>query len=345
MTNALDLLYGGNELKPNFSAEQMKADRLASEFIDQLNEWHAKPEAWDKETPKQLMRDYLEVKSIYPKKPYFSPSAATACPRELYEKGIGSKRDISGQQPHQKRWTNIGTKVGDMVQEDMLKIAKQWSDAPFQIERTDAGYPAFEEFVAGNFPVSVDGQAFNLYGMCDGIMRYTNKETGEILRVGLEVKSKQTTPAMTSSSSMREANDKHIAQCKLYSLMYEVDYYIILYVNCAHKSWQISDEDFAKTPDIRAFGFHFTDEDRYNTLKPLAEVRKSIVEKKAPLPDLSKFTFNGFKEAIAKSLTADEFSQLEKQVKLAQKSGLKPFEIRGYEESFNKLEELRKYFS
>lgn len=340
MTTALEMLYGSTEAIPNFSEEQAYADRLADEFVAQMNEWHSRQEPFDKEVPRQLMRDYLAIKDVWPKKPYFSPSAATACPRELYEKAVGSKRDKGGQQPHQKRWTKIGTKIGDMLQEDLLLIEKHWPDAPFQIERTEAGYPAFEEFVAGNYPIAVDGEAFNLYGMSDGILNYRDKETGEIVRVGLEVKSKQTTPAMTSTHTMKEANEKHIAQCKLYSLMFNVDYYVIIYVNAAHKSWTISDEDFAKTPDIRAFGFHFTDDDRYEALKPLAEVRKAVREEDAPLPDLTKFTFNGFKEAIAHSLTDSEWQALEHQVELAKKSGLKPFEIKSYVDALETLKSL-----
>lgn len=339
--DALEMLYGGENAIPNFSEEQQYADLLASEFINQMNEWHSRAQPFDKKVPKQLMRDYLAVKDVFPSSPYFSPSAATACPRELYEKGIGSKRDKGGQQPHQKRWTNIGTKVGDMLQEDLLLIEKHWADAPFQIERTEAGYPAFEEFVAGNYPVSVDGVSFNLYGMSDGIMTYTDRETGEIVRVGLEIKSKQTTPAMTSTSSMREADPKHIAQCRLYSLMFNVDYYIIVYVNCAHKSWSMSPAEFEKSPDIRAFGFHFNDDDRYQTLKPLADVRKRIIERDPPLPDLTKFTFNNFKEAIARSITDEEMALLAEQVELAKSSSLKPFEIRNYVEAYEKLEKLR----
>lgn len=339
--NALEMLYGSTEAIPNFSEEQRFADRLAEEFVAQMNEWHSRPEPFDKEVPHQLMRDYLAIDAPFPQKPYFTPSAATACPRELYEKGIGSKRDKGGQQPHQKRWTKIGTRIGDMLQEDMLLIEKHWPDAPFQIDRTADGYPAFEEFVAGNYPVAVDGEAFNLYGMSDGIMRYTDRETGEIIRVGLEIKSKQTTPAMTSTHTMREANEKHIAQCKLYSLMFNVDYYVIVYINAAHKSWSIDDAEFTKTPDIRAFGFHFTDDDRYAALKPLADVRKMIREETPPLPDLTKFTFNGFKEAIARSLTDAEWAALEHQVELAKKSGLKPFEIKQYVEAYETLKSLK----
>lgn len=339
--NALEMLYGGEDMVPNFSEEQRFADRLAEEFVAQMNEWHSRPEPFDKEVPRQLMRDYLEVSAPFPQKPYFTPSAATACPRELYEKGIGSKRDKGGQQPHQKRWTKLGSAISDVMQQEMLMIEKHWPDAPFQIERTSDGYPAFEDFVAGNYPVAVDGEAFNLNGMCDGILRYTNKETGEIIRVGLEIKSKQTTPAMTSLHTMREADPKHIAQCRLYSLMYELDYYLIVYVNCAHKSWNMSVEDFAKTPDIRAFGFHFTDDDRYAALKPLAEVRKMIREETPPLPDLTKFTFNSFKEAIARSLTGAEWAALAKQVELAKKSGLKQYEIKNYVDAYETLKSLK----
>lgn len=341
MTNALDLLYG-NAPVPNFSAEQTKADAIAAEFIATLNDWHARPEKWDAELDKQIHAWYANPPKVWPSKPYFSPSASSNCPRELYEKAIGSKRDEGGQQPHQKRWTNLGTAIGDMIQRDLLFIGKHMPESAFKFAFNEDGTPLFEDFSARNVPVKIGDEAFNLYGMCDGIMEYTDHETGEIIRVGLEIKSKQTTPARTSLASMKEAEEKHVAQCTLYSLMYGVDYYVIIYVNAAKKAWTMTDEDFEKTPDIRAFGFHFTDADRGAILEPLAEVRKAVREGKPPAVDLSKFTFNGFKEAIARSLTDDEMDALGAQVELAKKSSMKPFIVRGYEEGYAKLKEMRK---
>jgi hypothetical protein len=88
-------------------------------------------------------------------------------------------------------------------------------------------------------------------------------------------------------------------QCVAYSIMYGVDYYIILYVNTAKKAWVMSDADYEATPDIRAFGFEITDADRIELLDSFAEIARCINEDIPPALDLSRWTFNNFKTACA----------------------------------------------
>src|SRR5690625_6351861 len=90
-------------------------------------------------------------------------------------------------------------------------------------------------------------------------MEYITDEI-EIIRVGLEVKSKQTTPAQTSQYSMMSPDQSHALQVVAYAHMFDVDYYVILYVNYAKQRWFMTDEEYAKTPDIRAFCARITDE-------------------------------------------------------------------------------------
>ena len=312
----------GMEADPEESRELTFVEQIADDFTTMLNDWHSRPETWDSSIDEQIHKWYANPPKVFPKRPYYSPSAATACARELYEKGIGSKRDIQGQPPYQKRWTQIGTAVGDMIQRDLLFIEKHMEGAKFRFLRNGRGEPMFEEFSKVNVPIELpDGTLFYLYGTPDGIMEYTAAD-GQKYRVGLEVKSKQTTAARTSLYSMRAPEDKHVAQCHGYSIMYDVDYYIILYVNCSKKAWSMSDEDFEKTPDIRAFGVEITQHDRNALVERLAEVQRMINNKKPPVPDLTKWTFNSFKTAIAQSITEDELQFLESQVELAKKSGL-----------------------
>jgi len=313
-------------------------DKVAKEFTDMLNDWHSRPETWDNELDSQIHAWYVNPPKVFPKKPYFSPSAADACYRELYEKGIGSKRDVTGQQPHQKRWTSIGTAIGDILQRDILFIEKHMEGARFRFERNNRGEPMFEDFAKKCVPVTVGGVKYHLFGAPDGIMIYTD-ENGEQHRIGLEIKSKQTTPARTSHSSMKGPDEKHEAQTIGYSIMYGVDYYLIVYVNTAHKAWSMTDADFEATPDIRVFGVECTDHRKAKLLEDLAEVQRKINEGKAPMPDLTKWTFNGFKTAIAASITDEELAQLEAQVKLAEKSRLPDFKKRAYASAY---EDLRK---
>ena len=334
------MLYGGVEEEVEESRELTFAEKIADEFTTMLNEWHSQPETWDNEIDKQIHKWYSNPPQVFPKRPYFSPSAATACPRELYEKGIGSKRDIQGQPPYQKRWTQIGTAIGDMIQRDILFIEKHMEGAKFRFLRNGRGEPMFEEFAKVNVPIELDdGTLFYLYGTPDGIMEYT-AEDGQKYRVGLEIKSKQTTAARTSLYSMRAPEEKHVAQCHGYSIMYDVDYYIILYVNCAKKAWNMSDEDFEKTPDIRAFGVEITQHDRNALVERLADVQRMINAKTPPMPDLTKWTFNSFKTAIAQAITDDELQFLESQVELAKKSGLSEREKAEYVTALDDLKTI-----
>lgn len=300
--------------------------KMSADFVALLDDYYSLPEAWNNELDRQLHEWYADVKPVYPKRPYFSPSSVNSCPRELYAKGTGAKRDNFRRQPHQARWQRQGTVTGDYIQRDILNIEQKYEEMtgnvpPFRFLTTKDGKPAFEDFAKHNRKAMIDGVEFYLYGAPDGIMEYTT-DNGDKIRVGLEIKTKQTTPARTSQYSMRQAEESHVKQCVAYSYMYVVDYYVILYVNTAKQRWHLSDEDYAKTPDIRAFAYHITDVDRYYLLAQLADVQKAIIKRKPPALDIDKWTFNNYKTAVAKSLTDEEVQDLEKLRKATISSGL-----------------------
>ncbi|GGF88206.1 hypothetical protein [Paenibacillus abyssi] len=284
--------------------------------------------------------------------PYFSPSSANADPRGLYEKLRGAKRDGGGQPPHQGRWTRVGTAIGDMIQRDILFAEKHYEaltgDKPrFTFERNAYGEPMFEDFAPGNKTLTHNGKTFALYGFCDGILRYVT-EDGEAIRVGLEIKSKQTTAAQTSDYSQRNGpKEDHVKQCVCYSLMYgnadaPLDYYVILYVNGSKKAWEMTDDEYAKNPDIKAHGLFITDEMRAGVLDRFADILDAVDNGSPPPLDLGNFTFNNFKRACALSLSDEEMAQLEREVAATMRSGLPDFKKRQYAEAFDKIREIRK---
>jgi hypothetical protein len=287
-----------------------------------------------------IHRWYADPPNVWPERPYFSPSNAKACPRELYVKAKRANKDVFPKQPHKGRWTEIGTAIGDIMQRTVLAMERNLPGCPFRFERTEDGRPMFEDFAKKNHEINHNGQKFYLYGTTDGIMQYIN-EDGEIIRIGLEIKSKQTTPARTSLYSMKEAEDKHRKQCVAYSLMYNVDYFIILYVNGAKKGWDLSDEEYEANPDIRAFGFEITDADRQELLDDFAEITRCINSDTPPAMDLSRFTFNNFKTACALSLSDEEFAILKAQVKRMQRSGLSQRTKDQYVDAFMFIQEAR----
>ena len=319
--------------------------KMSADFVALLDEYYSLPEVWNNELDRQLHEWYANVSNVWPKRPYFSPSSVNSCLRELYLKDKGAKRDNFRRQPHQGRWQRMGTVTGDFIQRDLLNIEDKFEQLtgnvpPFKFYRTRDGLPTFEDFIKTNSKVNIEGVEYYLYGLPDGVMEYVTDD-GEKIRVGLEIKTKQTTPARTSLYSMRDAEQSHFDQTVAYSYMYKFDYVIILYVNAAKQRWVVTDEEYEKTPDIRAFAYEITDEDRYEVLSRLADVRKAVINDKPPKMDITKWTFNNYKQATAKSLTDEELAEVREYVGKVDASNAPQYEKAQLREALEQLEELR----
>lgn len=337
---------------------QAIANQIAQHFTDFLNVWHSQPEVYDDALDAQIHEWYRAVltdksRKVWPPRdiPYFSPSSANADPRALYEKMRGAKRERAGQPPHQGRWTRLGTSIGDMIQRDLLFAEKHYakltgSSPRFTFERNEHGEPAFEDFVKVGARIEHSGQAFALYGTCDGILRYVSAD-GTVLRVGLEIKSKQGTYSQTSGFSARKGpKEDHVKQCVCYSVMYgtptePIDYYVILYVNASKKAWNMTPEDFAKTPDILAFGLHITEEMRGEVLDHFAGIVDAAKRGEAPELDLDKWLFSDFKTAVSLSLSDSEIDAIRRKVSAIQRSSLPDKKKSEYAEIIRYIEEVR----
>lgn len=320
--------------------------QIEGDLIALLDDYYSLPETWNNELDKQIARWYSKPPQVWPKRPYFSPSSLGDCPRELYLKAKGAKRDQGRDKPWRGRWRQLGTLGGDMIQRTMLDIEdnyeKQTGNAPrFRFLRNADGTPMFEDFAKTNKLVEHGGEKFYLYGAPDGIMEYVTDD-GEQIRVGLEIKSKQGTPARTSLYSMKGPDEAHARQVVAYAEMYDCDYYVILYVNYAKQGWNMTEEQYAKTPDIRAFCQRVTAEDKARVFDKAAMVTKAVREGKPPKMDLSGYTFNNFKEACAKSLSEEEVEELRKQAQIAKHSSLPAWRIASITRAVEEIEEFRK---
>ncbi|AVF26343.1 hypothetical protein ERICIV_02203 [Paenibacillus larvae subsp. larvae] len=310
-----------------------------------MDDWHSRPEVFDDKLDAQLHEwyaDYIRNKKVWPPRdiPYFSPSSANSDPRELYVKLNGAKRDIVQKPPYQGRWTRIGTAIGDTIQRDLLLAERHVSNPIFRFKKNEDGTPMFEEFAKKARNIMHKGKVFALYGTCDGIMLYTSDD-GDVIRVGLEIKSKQTTYSQTSLYSMREPKEDHVKQTVCYSIMYDVDYYIILYVNASKKGWNISEEDYAKSPDIRAFGIHITDDMRNEVIDTFASVLKSVEKRTPPALDIEKWTFNNYKRACALSLSDEEVDDIKRKSDRMLRSSLPDWKKLVYRECVEFIESVR----
>src|SRR5690606_29850493 len=174
----------------------------------------------------------------------------------------------------------------------------------------------------------------------DGIMRYVTDD-GELIRVGLEIKSKQQSPAKTSRKSLVRAQESHEAQTALYAYMYDCDYYIVLYVNGAKRAWDMTAEEYADFPDIRAFCRRITDADRAPLFDKFAAITKAIREKQPPAIDLDGWKFNEYKSAIASSMSDEEFDEIKALVRRMLKSSLPDWKKRQYHEAYEFIKSVR----
>ncbi|MGN7387761.1 hypothetical protein [Sporosarcina sp. SAFN-015] len=320
--------------------------QIEGDLIALLDDWFSLPEVFDDALDSQIHAWYVSPPKVWPQKPYFSPSSLGSCPRELYLKAKGAKRDNFRRPPHQARQAKMGTLTGDMIQRELLFIEKHYErltgNAPrFRFLRDEQGRPRFEEFAKANVKVTHNGETFYLSGAPDGIMEYITDD-GEAIRVGLEIKSKASTAAKTSHYSMREPDASHRQQATAYARMFGCSYYVVLYLNLAKKGWFMSDEDYAKTPDLRAFCLRITDEDIAQVLDKPAYVTRCVREGTPPPLSLDDWTFNGFKTACALDLTDDEFAELIEVNHRAQHSNMSASKKRDYAAAIEFITETRK---
>src|SRR5690625_4926050 len=310
-----------------------------------LDEWHSLPEVFDNELDAQIHRWYANPPQVWPKRPYFSPSSANDCPRELYLKAKRAKRDEFRRPPHQARWQRIGTSIGDVIQRDLLFIEKHFEEKTgnvhrFRFERNPDGTPRCEDFAKTNKRVDHAGETFYLYVAPDGVMMYISYD-GDPVRVGLEIESKQTAPSRTSLYSMRAPDESHVKQVVSYAHMYDYDYGLIVYVNVAKQGWNMDDERYEKTPDVRAFCVKVGNEEKAELFGRLAEITKSI-RVGEPLPlDLDRFTFNNYKKACSLDLSEDEYERLQKKLRVITHSNIPNWKKERYVESFEFIKRVR----
>lgn len=328
------------------------AAQIERDFIALLDDHFSLPETWDSELDAQIAKWYSNPPNVFPKRPYFSPSSLGDCPRELYIKAkYGNKvKDNLRQPPHRGRWKKLGTLAGDLIQRELLAIERNYErltgNVPrFTFERNPDGNgeqatPRFEDFAKTNKLVEHNGEKFYLYGAPDGIMNYITDD-GEKIRVGLEIKTKQGTPARTSLYSMKGPEESHVNQAIAYAEMFDCEYYVILYVNLAKQGWNMTEEQYEKTPDIRAFCLHITDADKEEIFDKAAYVTKAVREGKPPKMDIDRYTFNNFKQATAKSLTDEEVKELRQQAERAKYSSMPAWKIKSWVSTVEDIERLR----
>ncbi|SHE67396.1 hypothetical protein SAMN05444392_102324 [Seinonella peptonophila] len=301
-----------------------RGEQLTTDFLSMINNFHSQKQPYDLDLEAYIHKIKYEAILNPPSKGlkkrgvhYFHPSSASSCLRELYHMAKGDKRDEDSIQPHQKRWQKLGGMFGDLIQHDLLAIHKHYqkmtgNDPAFKptytTMETKSGemlkVPMWEEFA----------KTYGIYsgvpigGQPDGIIQYKDGS-----RIGLEIKSKQTSSARTSQFSMRGPDPDHVKQVVAYSILYGVDEFLLLYGNLSKKSWEMSADEQLKYPDLRCFYYRIMDEDRTDLLERFESVMEMVKNETPPKLDVSKWTFNNYKNVIARSITPDEIDELEQE--------------------------------
>lgn len=316
------------------------------EFYDMMEYWHANYDGVDEKLEAKIAQQFAEIYArgkdytLY-HRTYFRPSSANDCQRELYHRLRGDRKDPQTKKAYHGRWQRIGTKIGELLQTDILYIEKHFrkktgNPPPFIPERTSEGYPAWEEFVWGCVEIEYKGHKFSIIGEPDGVLKHQDGK-----RIGLEIKSKQTTNAQTSKFSMRAPTEAHLKQSTAYAIMHDLDTYLIVYLNASKKSWNMSDEDYDKTPDMRVFEMMITDDMKTDLLDYWVEALEAVDANTPPPVDLSKWQFNDYKEIISETITEQEFVDLKAEARAIQASGVPVFIKNTYKAGIEFIESYR----
>ncbi|MCW2278700.1 PD-(D/E)XK nuclease family protein [Heliophilum fasciatum] len=217
----------------------------------------------------------------------FSPSSAYKCERELYYKATRTPKSMEDRFPYQRRWARNGTAVHAAVQRDLLYAEKYLKHPRFKVRRLPNGSPAWERNIRQVRLFDEANVPFQIHGMMDGILTYRDGSS-----IGLEFKTKSTTIATVGSYRMKDAQDDHKLQCVAYSLLFDLDEFLIVYESLAKDSWMKGGD--AK-PDMRAFYLHVTDEDRSQLIDKFARVASMVKARKIPPADPTKCIFCPYK--------------------------------------------------
>ncbi|MGF9741637.1 PD-(D/E)XK nuclease family protein [Priestia megaterium] len=227
----------------------------------------------------------------YPKDlPRFSPSSSDKCDRELFYKAIKAEKDIDAPIPFRKRWTRNSTAAHGGFQKQLLEAELLLDNPEFTVMRTDLGLPAWEKSIEDWKVITHNGVQFVIFGMCDGILEYHNKETGKKEKVILEYKTKSNSVAQIKQ--IKEVGASHFWQCVAYSILFDVNEYLVTYESVAKDKWGTGEN---ARPDFKVFYLKITDKDRKALLDKFAAIAVNLQDGEVSSPNFSKCMFCQYK--------------------------------------------------
>ena len=221
--------------------------------------------------------------------PTFSPSGASESDRDLFFKIIGAVEDSQVMTPQQRRWVKNGSAVHERMQKDLLYIEKYLEGAPFEVLRTAEGKPAWERNTRTVKQFEHNGEKFQIYGMVDGMLWYKPGKK----RIGYDFKTKSTTIATVGDYKLKVPQENNVAQMVGYSLLFDVDEYLIHYESLAKDNWT---KGFEARNDMKVFHIEISQDMRKELLDKYARVTKAVRERKLPDREPDKEMFSRYKD-------------------------------------------------
>lgn len=236
---------------------------------------------------KKLEVDYIKNRFQLPDNYVkFSPSGADKCRRELFYKINRVKQDEQTTYPYQRRWTRNSTAVHEAVQRDLLYMEKHLPNPALKVARMDeTGLPAWEKNLQNYKIIQHNGVEFVLFGMMDGVLDYKDGS-----QVGFEFKTKSAKQDVVHR--LAKPSRSHVQQTVAYSLLFDIDEYLITYENVSKDEWRAGSIAF---DDIKPFYVKITDKQKKNLLDKFAEVTMMVQDGELPNKETSKCMFCPFK--------------------------------------------------
>jgi CRISPR/Cas system-associated exonuclease Cas4 (RecB family) len=224
--------------------------------------------------------------------PTFSPSGADSCERSLAFKILKAEEDDQEFEPYQKRWVRNGSAIHKAMQRDLIYIEKYLPNAPFAVCRTKDGKFGWERNTRTVRTFEHNGEKFQLYGMVDAMLLDKTRNK----RIGYDFKTKSTTIASVGDYMLKVPQESNVLQMVAYSILFDVDEYLIHYESLAKDSWTKGKE---ARNDMKVFHIKISEQMKTELLDKLAGITKQIREDQLPNPDFGKCLFCKFKEVCS----------------------------------------------
>lgn len=264
---------------------EKRGEELIKDFSQQFNDINSMDYFDVLEVEEILLQEQahnikvMKTKKTYPTDiPRFSPSSAGKSKVELFLKANKAPKDEETGHPFQRRWTRNSTAVHGAMQRQLLESEIILETPQFKVARMpETGLPAWEKNIENYKIIEHRGQRFVVFGMCDGLLEYQKDGS----TVGFEYKTKSNSVAQIKQ--LKEPNPKHKLQLIAYSILFDVDEWLLTYESVAKDKWTTNEN---ARPDFKIFYVKVTELEKKRLLDKWAKVAEHVETGELPEDDI-----------------------------------------------------------